>query len=228
MTDQAQLPATTATGSQLQSTTGLRNWLNSLPARLDDSTLTQVETIASSPLPVLEACDEAYFLKGLRILYASLPKRPTDRLSGKLMAEGYKLKLMHLPREAIDHLVNVALDGRFFPSIAECQEIVGGWKRSDGLVKARADTLARRERQARFDALLHQLDRGELSQTEIDALPERTCRIAEDRGSLRRVADGSYRPRDRLAGFDPTLSPAEAMQAAVAAFPVSPERRNAA
>jgi hypothetical protein len=175
--------------------------------------------IASSPLPPLAHCDEAHFLQGLRILWAALPKRATDKLSGKLMAEGYKLKLMHLPREAIDFMVGEALSSRFFPSIAECEEIVGRWKRSDGLTKARAETLARGERQARFDDLMRRLDAREVGQAEINALPERTRRIAEDRGLLRRLPDGTHAPRPRQTGADRAITPAEALSGAVSAFP---------
>lgn len=114
---------------------------------------------------------------------------------------------MHLPREAIDHVVREALSCRFFPSIAECEEIAGRWKRGDAVLKARAEAKARHERQTRFDELLRRLDRGELDQAAIDTLPERTRLIAEDRGALRRLPDGRHVARQRDAGLNPTLHP---------------------
>lgn len=186
-----------------------------------------MDRIASSPLPALAPCDEAHFLQAMRILWAALPKRPTDKLSGKLMIEGYKLKLMHLPREAIDFLVSEALSSRFFPSIAECEEISVRWKRSDGLVKATAIAKARTERQTRQDQMMRRLDRCDVRQEEFDALPERIKLIAEARGLVRDNGQGGYLVRTAAELVD-QLPPAEALSLALSAFPVSPERRNAA
>lgn len=217
-TDQASLPAITATGSPQPSTKALKHWLDTLPARLSDTALATLETIASSPLPVLAPCDEAHFLQGLRILYASLPKRPTDKLSGKLMAEGYKLKLLHLPCEAIDHMVTIGLESRFFPSIAECLEIVSRWTRADAVMKAKAEGRARAERHARLDETMRRFACGTVDQASLDAMPERTKQIAETRGFIRSDNQGGYRLRPEPEPFA-DLDAAQAIAVAAARFP---------
>jgi hypothetical protein len=171
--------------------------LENLPARLDDRTLAMVEDLASSPLPPLLPCDEDFFLKCLRSL-SILPKRKDDALSGELRAGLYYRKLKGYPKDAMSFLVSEALERcEWFPSIKECLDMLGRWKRADEALVAKlaAGQIARRERLARLNETMAALERGELDGDAIAALPERFRDIAETRALIWVDPDGSYRPR---------------------------------
>ncbi len=180
--------ATTATGSLAPFTpiSGLK-FLSSLPVRLDDATLAKVEAVAAAPLPALPPCDDRHMTQCLGILDAALPRQSAGEANGKLRLAAYKRKLAHLPAEAISYLADQALDRcRWFPTIAECVEIVSEWKRSDEPVqaKARAQAIARREREARMDDAMKALQRGDLDDDAVNAWPEAWQRIAETRALI--------------------------------------------
>lgn len=110
----------------------------------------------------------------------------------------YSIVIGSYPTEAIEYLTGKALrDCQFFPSPSECLAILKTWARNDPAFRAKieAQTAVRLERQARFDDLMRRLERSEVDQTEVDALNERTRRIAFDRGYLRRVPDGGFAVR---------------------------------
>lgn len=169
-----------------------------LPARLTDAMLARVEAIANSPLPVLPVCDDAHFAQCLRVMVAVLPKRHSDDLSGDLFVAAYQRMLGHHPRAAISFMSERALETcQWFPTIAECQRIIEGWRRDDADIRLRqkAELRARNERETRFQEAMESLSRREMSQAEIDALPERWKRIAETRSYLWLNQDGTYRVR---------------------------------
>lgn len=171
--------------------------LMTLPARLDDTTLAQVEVIANSPLPALSRCDDGHFLKCMRSL-AILPKRADSETSGELRTALYQRMLGHLSHDAISFLTENALATcQWFPTIAECNTIVARWQRNDAAVqrRARAEGRARAERQARFDEAMDALAGRTLDQLAIDALPERWKAIAAERCYLWRHPDGTYTVR---------------------------------
>ncbi len=158
-----------------------------LPERLDDSTLALVERIASLPVPALAAAPEDHFLKCMRTL-TLLPSRQEDDLSAELRLALYRRHFGRYPAEALSHLVERAtLECKFFPSPAECKAILDRWSRTDGPFRAhRLATLRRaQEWQARFDDVMARFHRGEVTQEEADALPERWRQIAATRGHLR-------------------------------------------
>lgn len=167
-----------------------------LPARIDDATLGQLDATAGSALPALPACDPQHFLHCLRMLWAALPKRPTDKLSGKLMAAAYERELGHHSRAAVDYLTDHALaECRFFPSLAECREILSRWRRGDEPARAQAMALskARQEREARLDDIRRRLKWGEMTQAEVDGLSVRTQRILDGENLVRIGHDGVCR-----------------------------------
>lgn len=163
-----------------------------------------IETIANAPLPALPACDEEHFAQCLGIMDAALPRQSADEINGKLRLAAYRRKLGHLPKEQINYLADQALERcKWFPTIAECLTLAAEWQRGDApvQVKARAEALARKERQARLDDARKALRRGALSQDGIDVLPDRTKQILETEGLLYRCPDGcgtyTARPVDR-------------------------------
>lgn len=171
--------------------------LEALPTRLDDTALALVEMAASSPLPALAASDDQHFAKCMRTL-SILPSRADDDVTGKLRLALYQRKLGAYPADALSFMVSELLDTQdWFPSIHQCLTAIRRWARNDEAVKvkARAAILAGRERQIRLDETMARLSRGELEQDEIDAMPGRWKRIAEEAGYLREVAEGIFASR---------------------------------
>lgn len=106
--------------------------LTNLPDKLDAETLARVEAISRSPLPELPPCDNQTFAQALRMMLAVLPKRHLDELSGELLVAAYRESLGRYPAQAIDYLRRDAINHcKWFPTIAECHEILGKWRRRD-------------------------------------------------------------------------------------------------
>src|SRR5690349_1517654 len=113
---QETLPATLETASTAHSTVAL---LATLPARLDDQMLAQVDAIANAQLPALAPSSEKHFSQCLKSL-AILPRQSSDQAKGELMTRLYHRQLGHLPAAAMSYLVDHALKRcRWFPTIAE-------------------------------------------------------------------------------------------------------------
>jgi hypothetical protein len=185
-------PGTTGTALQKRSTDSLD--LMTLPDRLDDTMLARVEAIAAAPLPALQSCDEVHFGRTLRAMASALPRRASDEVSGELMLKVYQGRLGGYSRQAMTYLFNHAIDTcRWFPTVAECLEILSRWERSDE--HSRRRDLARRavanEKETRLREALMTLAAREMPQEQIDCLPEYWRKIAEERGYLKR-ADGKF------------------------------------
>lgn len=182
---------TVETGSNAPSTEG------SKLVRLNDQQLAAMEATANLPLAAPPRCDDDHFEKSMRAL-ALLPRRADDDMKGELRIAIYRRMIGGYSKEAISFLAETALaELEWFPSPKQCLDILARWKRNDEAVhkQAMAGKLARAERQARFDDTMGALDRRELDQAQIDALPERMRDIAAERGFLRRHDDGVYRAR---------------------------------
>jgi hypothetical protein len=180
-----------------------------------------VEDWARTPLPALQPASRGDLSERMLLMLAALPKRSSDELSGRLLEQAYWLKLGHLPLAALDYLVDRALEiCKWFPTIAECLEIVTGFQRQDDPIRLQreAERLAARELLARFDDARLALRRGELDQAAIDALPPRWKHSFEAQ-SLLRVVDGGYVAcrMERLEG--PEIDPETALGRLADQFP---------
>lgn len=182
---------TDAAGSSEPATT-------SLPAiRLDDQRLQQLTIIADSPLPAPIPCDAEEFAKLMRTM-STMPSRADDDDTGKLRLAVLRRVIGHYPREALAFLVERAITTLdWFPTPKQCLDILSGWQRSDDATQRRdsARRMVRAERKARFDDMMTALERREVGQAGIDALPGRMREIAAERGFLRLHDDGVYRAR---------------------------------
>lgn len=141
---------TTATASRLHLIADLD--LESLPERLDDTQMAAVKKIADAPLPSLPPCGDRHLMQCLRGMLAVLPRQNSDDIAGELFVEMYRRQLGEHPADAITYLVDQATRNcRWFPTIAECLEIVSGWRRwdADTLRRATARTRYFREQDAR-------------------------------------------------------------------------------
>jgi len=132
-------------------------------------------------------------------MQAALPMRSTDDDGGKLMAATYARMLGHHSREALLFMAEQAVAMcKWFPTIAECGEIIGTWRRTDDAVEAKriatamVATIARQRRETAQEAqatALTAIRNGRMSQAEFDALPETTRGAAEALGYARRNGD---------------------------------------
>ena len=144
--------STSATGSLAHLIADLD--LESLPERLSDQQLAMVRKIAAAPLPCLPPCSEIHFARCLRVMLAVLPRQNSDDVAGELFVETYRRQLGDNPAAAISYLAEQATRAcRWFPTIAECVEIVSGWRRADAdtLRQSKASALASAEERARYN-----------------------------------------------------------------------------
>lgn len=158
--------------------------------------LNWVKGIADSRLPELPACDDRHFAKCLRIMLAVLPKQNTDELGGELFVEAYSRQLGHYPNEAISFLADRATATcRWFPTIAECLEILRGWHRNDEAQRRKwqAASLVRKEKNQRW-VRTEEENRNRhvgISQNEIDGMPPKMIELGIACGALVRDEDGN-------------------------------------
>lgn len=173
--------------------------LASLPARLDDATLARVRDIASAPLPPAKPANPRHFNQCLRVMLAVLPKRNMDDVSGELFVAAYQKKLGTYSDAAVSFLADTAMSRcQWFPTIAECLEIISEHRRNDEHTERRylASRLASREESNR------QSDRWEwqrteaatLSQGDVDQMSDQLKSIGLKCGALMRNKDGSISP----------------------------------
>lgn len=177
---------------------GLRE-IRTLPERLDDGMMQKLEAVISCPAIQPEACPPQHLDKALMAMMAALPRQGKDAVSSAVMLRQYVLKLSKHPKEAIDHLWSASIDRlKWFPTVAECNEIIAEWT-SRAAEQRHAKDIAgsriKREKQARFEDAMRSLRKGELSQAEIDALPDKWKRHAVTAGHLWLLKDGAYRAR---------------------------------
>lgn len=149
--------------------------LSALPDRLDDQTWAMVREIANSPLPPQQTSDETHFSQCLRVMDAALPRRTQGELGGELFYNIYRRQLARFPNEAISYLADVATRTcRWFPTIAECLDILGGWRRNDEAARRKIEAMriANREASARLRESNPQPEPiPEMTQAGINAMP---------------------------------------------------------
>ena len=106
------------------------------------------------------------------MMLSALPRRHADDISGELFAEAYARKLGGLNKPQVEYLLDKALERcRWFPTIAECLEIVSEWTRRDEYTrrKAKAVELAMREEMRRKEDARRSAGRS-LTQEGVDNL----------------------------------------------------------
>lgn len=174
--------------------------LSSLPANLDDTTLERVEALARSPLPHMIPADERHLVQCLRVMLAVLPRQSADELTGELFVAAYQRMLGKYPNDAISYLADHAMRNcRWFPTIAECLEILSSWIRVDEFTKrkAQAAQIANRERAARqavrWDGEKRFRGRA-VTQSEIDRMTPEMIELGISCGAIVRGEDGKPYP----------------------------------
>ena len=106
------------------------------------------------------------------------------------MGAAYQRKLGHFTQREITAMTDKALEGRWFPTIAECLTLIGEWVRNDEHTAARrkANQLIAAERQLRLAEPVD-LPAPELTQETVDVLPDWIVSIGVEIGSLE-IVDG--------------------------------------
>lgn len=108
--------------------------------------------MARAPLPDLPPVDPKFLAQCLRMMLAVLPRQNADDIAGELFVAAYKNHLGGYPQDAIQYLTHRATgECKWFPTIAECREILEHWHRDDEAVHRRnlAARIYWREQEAR-------------------------------------------------------------------------------
>lgn len=152
--------------------------------------------IVDAPLPAPLTCTDEHFARCMKSLDI-LPRRADDN-GGALRFKLYRAKLGGYSDDALAFLVSKGLEQfHFFPSIAECVKLLATFPNreiAEGR-KGRAKLLIEGEMQARLSEVLDRLRANEMTQAEIDALPDRWKSIAETKMLLWGWPDGRYTRR---------------------------------
>lgn len=184
--------------------------------------LAKVQAVANLPLKPLPPIDRGTLEEQIYRFYAALPKQSAGQAEGVFQVEAYVTVLAGLSLAQVEFMVDRVLRTcEWLPAPAKCLRISEEFQRTDASVqvRARAEALARREMQARFDDTFAALERGELDADAIAALPERWITIAETRGLIWRFSDGTFEPRPRhrpvadASEGDPSSEDSEDLQA---------------
>lgn len=102
---------------------------------------TALTNATASPKPSTESSLES-FAKFIRLWNAMLPKRAGDDLGGELMAKGYHRMLGHLSPVEMGWLTEMVLDEcKWFPTVAECKEMMGRKSYTNQFYRASPDLI---------------------------------------------------------------------------------------
>lgn len=119
-------------------------------------------------------------------MQACLPRKASDELGAELMVAAYQKKLGHFSQCEITAMTDAALEGQWFPTIAECLKLIDEWVRNDEHTASRrkANELIAAEKQARLKQPVD-LPAPDLTQETVDALPELVASLGVQIGSLK-------------------------------------------
>ncbi len=161
-----------------------------------------MKEVASAPLPPPAACDDLHFAQCFRLMSAVLPKQSKDELDGKLFVAAYRRILKEHSRDAISYLTEEAMRNcRWFPTIAECLQILENYCRDDDDTRFRwaVEERIRKERHARWEEkrlaeLEPETERRPLTQENVDRLPPYLVKLGLSIGAIKYDATGTLVP----------------------------------
>lgn len=159
--------------------------LAALPQELDQPTFALVREIANGPLPAPQMATREDFVKHLRILDASLPRRARDEVSGALMVNAYARVIGERSAAELAFLTKTALEELdWFPTAHQCLRILARYQRRDihTARKAEAQRIERRELERRKELFFTRLAAGEIA---LEGLPHHVIEEARKRGLVR-------------------------------------------
>lgn len=132
------------------------------------------------------------------MMLAVLPRQNTDDLGGELFVAAYERHLGGYPQDAIEYLTDRATgECRWFPTIAECRQILEAWRRTDSAA-LRRDTARRLEGRERMARVNERNDPPpalrEITQAEVDGMSDEMRRFGMACGAITQTADGRFVP----------------------------------
>lgn len=135
-------------------------------------------------------------------MVAVLPKQAKDEIDGKLFVAAYQRMLGGYPKDAISYLAEHSMAHcRWFPTIAECIDILQGWRRDDQDTRYRNKVLqiVRREQNARHEEAEAQRRKRNIrpiTQAEIASMSEDLIALGIQVGALKKLDDGMIVPNE--------------------------------
>lgn len=135
-------------------------------------------------------------------MLAVLPKRSLDEVSGELFVAAYQKKLGQYSDAAISFLADKAMERcQWFPTIAECVEILAEYRRSDEHTERRnlASRIASYEMNARRDderswGKINTWSAPPLTQADVDQMSPAMKRLGLASKALVKNDDGTISP----------------------------------
>ena len=176
--------------------------LQSLPERLTDDQLTNLLAIVREPLKAPEACSPQHFAQCIKFMVAVLPKQAKDEIDGKLFVAAYQRMLGGYPKDAISYLAEHSMaQCRWFPTIAECIDILQKWQRDDDDTRYRNKVLqiVRREQNARREDAEKERRKSTMrpiTMAEISTMSESLISLGIEIGALKKLEDGTVVPNE--------------------------------
>jgi hypothetical protein len=171
--------------------------LEQRPEHIDEPTLCELAHLASLPLAKPIPATKHEILNHLDFMASVLAFKDVDLKTGKNRLAVYYKSLMDFPNEAIAHMARTACDTMiYFPKPVECVTIIRSYLSTDQRAQDRLKGIVFQQRQRNFETLLLSIRDGQLTQEEINDLPDRTKSIAHERGFLRRFDDGRFEWRE--------------------------------
>jgi hypothetical protein len=143
--------------------------------------------------------------KALGFMTSSLPGKATDADTGRKRVAVYVRLLQDFTPEAIKYLTEVSIRTlEWFPTPRQCLTILESFNDHHANRLHKARTALRAFTDGQFQIFTGRLEAGEVPQSWLDEQPEQWCRIAVERGLLRRLDDGSF--IQRKAAIRPLLT----------------------
>ena len=161
--------------------------LDRMPERLNDVMMQALKEEVSFPIPDLPTCDRKTFNQVLRMMLAALPRRQADDISGELFVAAYERQLGHINRSQAEYLLDKSLQTcKWFPTIAECLELLEGWRRNDEHVLRRAKIkgMMAREINTRNSINWPKVEVPKITQEAVDAMSPELIRMGLTCGAL--------------------------------------------
>lgn len=164
------------------------------------------EKVDDSPIPATVEEIARHF----KFLNASLPTRATSVEDGRKRAAVYISVLQGYSNEALAYMARRAIETlQWLPTPSQCLAILKDWREPTS-VKDHAIALCARFWQERMETFLAALEDGSATMADVEQAQERWRRIAEDRGLLRRLDDGSLVIRSKWHGPRKAAGPKKA------------------
>lgn len=148
-------------------------------------------------IPTLSTIAEAQaspsqFAKIFKYLADALPSRATDEESGRTKLTVYASILGHFSNDALAFMARRACETLdWFPTPKQCLEILRDYPAPQP-PRATAERYCFEYRQAQMEGFLSALRDGTATTDMLGDKPDQWLRIANERGYLRKLPDGSY------------------------------------